>query len=255
MSLNHEYVLQRALVSTTVVSPRVLDYGCGSLGPLLTLGVARGVDVYGVDTPCHPETERFRILDRDGRIPFDDHTFDVVIANQVFEHIARPRPAFAEIARVLKPGGTLLALFPDNSVWFEGHLGLYFVHWLMRYPRLVYWYLVASHKIGLGYFRGSDGAHAWARRMWAQMRSEIFYHPAHELRGWLVDAFGAEPESLEHDWMLFRIAASPRLRFLLPLARQRWMAGPLGAMCRVRAGAVLRLRTDAAASTAIETAT
>jgi SAM-dependent methyltransferase len=246
MSLNYEYVLQHALASTTAASPRILDYGCGDVAPLLALGAARGVDVYGVDTPCHPETERFRVLDSDGRIPFDDRSFDVVVANQVFEHIPQPRPAFAEIARVLKPGGTLIALFPDNSVWFEGHLGIYFVHRLMRYPRLAYWYLVASHKIGLGYFRGTEGARVWARRMLAQMRAEVFYHPARELRGWLAEAFGVEPESLEHDWMLFRIAASPRLRFLLPLARQRWMAGPLAALCRIRAGAVLRLRTKAA---------
>jgi SAM-dependent methyltransferase len=245
MSLNYEYLLQRALASAAVPSPRILDYGCGSLAPLVTLGTARGIDIYGVDLPCHQESERFRLLDSEGRIAFDDHTFDVVVSNQVFEHIAQPRPAFGEIARVLKPGGTFIAVFPDNAVWFEGHLGLYFVHWLMRYPRLVYCYLVACHKIGLGYFRDTNGARAWADRMLVIMRTEVFYASARDLRRWLVEAFGVEPESLEHDWMLFRIAASRRLRFLLPLARQRWMAAPLAAICRIRAGCVLRIRTKA----------
>jgi SAM-dependent methyltransferase len=253
MSLNYEYLLQRALDSAAVPSPRILDYGCGNLAPLVALGTARGIDIYGVDLPCHQQTERFRLLDSEGRIPFDDHTFDIVVSNQVFEHIPQPRPALAEVARVLKPGGTFIALFPDDAVWFEGHLGLYFVHWLMRYPQLVYWYLVACHKMGLGYFRGSDSARAWADRMLLTMHAEVFYPPSREFRRWLVEAFGAEPESLEQDWMLFRIAASQKLRFLLPLARQSWMRRPLTAICRVRAGIVFRIRNKARSPTVLET--
>src|SRR6266568_7329497 len=234
-----------ALASSAVPSPRILDYGCGSSAPFVGLAAARGVDIYGVDLPCHQETGRFRLLDSEGRIPFDDQTFDVVVSNQVFEHVPQPRPALAEVSRVLKPGGTFIALFPDDSVWFEGHLGLYFVHWLMRYPQLVYWYLVACHKMGLGYFRGSDSARAWADRMLATMRKEVFYPPSREFRRWLVETFDREPESLEHDWMLFRIAASRRLRFLLPLARQTWMAAPLTAICRMRAGIAFRIRRNA----------
>lgn len=85
-----------------------------------------------------------------------------MVSNQVFEHISNPLPVLGEIRRVLKPGGTFLALFPDASVWFEGHVGLYFVHWLMPFPKLLRCYLIACHKIGLGYYGDEKTAAEWA---------------------------------------------------------------------------------------------
>ena len=42
-------------------------------------------------------------------LPFDDGTFDVVVANHMLYHVPDPRRAAAEFARVLRPGGVLLA--------------------------------------------------------------------------------------------------------------------------------------------------
>ena len=42
-------------------------------------------------------------------IPLDDGTFDVVIANHMLYHVPDRRKALAEIKRVLKPGGHLIA--------------------------------------------------------------------------------------------------------------------------------------------------
>jgi len=47
------------------------------------------------------------------RTPYDDETFDVVIANHVLEHIPADRAALAEVARMLKPGGLAILLVPD----------------------------------------------------------------------------------------------------------------------------------------------
>jgi SAM-dependent methyltransferase len=46
------------------------------------------------------------------RLPFPDATFDRVIAAEVLEHIPDDEAAADEIARVLKPGGTLAATVP-----------------------------------------------------------------------------------------------------------------------------------------------
>lgn len=46
---------------------------------------------------------------------FPDETFDLVISQDVFEHIAEPRQAFAEVARVLKPGGSHVFTIPWSS--------------------------------------------------------------------------------------------------------------------------------------------
>ena len=47
-------------------------------------------------------------------LPFRDAAFDVVISAHVLEHVVRPGAVFAELARVLKPGGRLLALTPNR---------------------------------------------------------------------------------------------------------------------------------------------
>ncbi|MCI0441041.1 MAG: class I SAM-dependent methyltransferase, partial [Chloroflexi bacterium] len=61
-------------------------------------------------------------------LSFPDRVFDIVLSNEIFEHIPDLSKGITEIARVLKPGGTLLATFPfayDSAqtivkAWFEG---------------------------------------------------------------------------------------------------------------------------------------
>ena len=47
------------------------------------------------------------------RLPFRDGAFDVVYADNVLEHLDRPELVFAEVARVLKPGGRFLVKTPN----------------------------------------------------------------------------------------------------------------------------------------------
>jgi 2-polyprenyl-3-methyl-5-hydroxy-6-metoxy-1,4-benzoquinol methylase len=49
------------------------------------------------------------------RLPFRDSTFDLVTANMVVEHIEHPKEFFAEIARVLAPGGRFIMHTPNAS--------------------------------------------------------------------------------------------------------------------------------------------
>jgi len=49
---------------------------------------------------------------------FPDNQLDLIISNDVFEHVPNPPKAFAECARVLKVGGIMLATIPfhrDND--------------------------------------------------------------------------------------------------------------------------------------------
>ncbi len=45
-------------------------------------------------------------------LPFGDATFDRVIASEVFEHIPDDRGAAREVARIVKPGGTVAITVP-----------------------------------------------------------------------------------------------------------------------------------------------
>lgn len=46
------------------------------------------------------------------RLPFEDGTFDRIIASEVMEHIPDDRAAIAELTRVLRPGGVIAVTIP-----------------------------------------------------------------------------------------------------------------------------------------------
>ena len=45
-------------------------------------------------------------------LPYDDGTFDVVIASEILEHVPADEAAIAELVRVLRPGGVLAVTVP-----------------------------------------------------------------------------------------------------------------------------------------------
>jgi SAM-dependent methyltransferase len=92
---------------------RVLDLGCGAGDSVdFFRAVDPAVQWTGLDLPDSPEV-RTRVRDDaefvtfDGRrIPFAEGAFDLVYCKQVLEHVHRPEPLLAEVARVLRPGGS-----------------------------------------------------------------------------------------------------------------------------------------------------
>lgn len=55
-------------------------------------------------------------------IPFNDHTFDVILCSHVLEHVPNDRKAMSELYRILKPGGWAILLVPidfDRDTTFE----------------------------------------------------------------------------------------------------------------------------------------
>ncbi|MYB03409.1 MAG: class I SAM-dependent methyltransferase [Acidimicrobiaceae bacterium] len=110
---------------------RVLDLGCG-FGRHSYEALKRGAEVVACDL-ARPEVEQVRDLARllvaSGEVdesvmaapvqgnalglPFDDDSFDRVIAAEVLEHISDDESAFAELARVLRPGGRLAVTIPS----------------------------------------------------------------------------------------------------------------------------------------------
>lgn len=54
-------------------------------------------------------------------LPLADRSVDAVVALQVLEHLRDPRPALAEIARVLAPGGRLWLATPNRLTFPPGN--------------------------------------------------------------------------------------------------------------------------------------
>ncbi|MER7363745.1 class I SAM-dependent methyltransferase [Nonomuraea wenchangensis] len=99
-----------------VAGRRILDAGCGA-GPLFAELRERGAVVTGVDASAGMlELARrrlgadadLRVVDLAGPLPFEDDTFDDVVASLVLHYLEDWGPTLAEIRRVLKPGGRLL---------------------------------------------------------------------------------------------------------------------------------------------------
>lgn len=97
----------------------VLDAGCGP--GTITLGLARRVGlghVTGIDIEDSQFAASIEDAKQQGlkvafqkadiyRLPFEDESFDAVFSHAVFQHLADPQAALAELRRVLKPRGLI----------------------------------------------------------------------------------------------------------------------------------------------------
>ena len=96
---------------------RVLDLGCRY--GALTRAYAAGNDVVGVDVDREALAEaatlgiETRWADVDEPLPFDDASFDVVVAGELLEHVRDPERLVGEVRRVLRPGGRFVASVPN----------------------------------------------------------------------------------------------------------------------------------------------
>jgi SAM-dependent methyltransferase len=105
----------------------VLDVGCGGGKMLRTINVhRRGVMRLGCDVVVPNDVHGdfvFTPLDGPtGLLPYDDASVDVALLVDVLEHVERPETVLNEIARILRPGGRMLAFIPiegEPISWFS----------------------------------------------------------------------------------------------------------------------------------------
>ena len=118
-SLLNAYYERPAVLSLAgdVRGRHILDAGCGS-GPLAASLLARGAHVTGFDgSPAMIDLAhqrlgdgvRLLVHDLAQPLPFDDQAFDDVVASLVLHYLEDWSGPLAEIRRVLRPGGRLIA--------------------------------------------------------------------------------------------------------------------------------------------------
>jgi SAM-dependent methyltransferase len=184
-TITHEHLLSVIHTEADGWSDRgsvnILDAGCGDgfllayLAknlPLLLPGIAFGM--YGFDVHDHGVqyegfsggsiealTKEIPIVDWERRItsiscsdswPYEDGFFDLIVSNQVIEHVNDHNIFLSEIYRTLKSEGYSIHLFPLKNCIFENHLKLPFVHKINNFDFLRS-YVRGFSRLGLGKFR------------------------------------------------------------------------------------------------------
>lgn len=96
---------------------RVLDLGCRA--GALTRNYLEDNEVVGmdVDRAALAKAEALGIQPVQANVeeplPFEDASFDAVVAGELFEHLQFPDALVAEILRVLRPGGVIVGSVPN----------------------------------------------------------------------------------------------------------------------------------------------
>jgi len=107
----------------------VLDAGCGRVSALSAfrprIGRLVGVDIHTPEPPL-PWLDEFRVADLCAdAAAFPAATFDVVLSSFTFEHLPDARAAMVNVARWLRPGGTVVITTVNRGHPFvEVYLGL-----------------------------------------------------------------------------------------------------------------------------------
>lgn len=116
---------------------RCVDIGCATglvtrhLAPSFAHTIGLEYDLEALRQASHWGDTRLSFGRADGRaLPIPDEAVDVVVCAQVYEHIQPASELFAEIWRVLVPGGVCFFSGPNRLFPWEFHCRLPFVHWL-----------------------------------------------------------------------------------------------------------------------------
>ena len=110
----------RAIDRALVGDARVLEVGCGTGVMAERLHALPGVTLVATDfSPRFVELTAARGIDARqadiSYLPFDDDSFDVVFAGWMLYHVRDLERALNEVRRVLRPGGTFVAVTNGND--------------------------------------------------------------------------------------------------------------------------------------------
>lgn len=136
---------------TLPADPMILDLGSG-VGNFVVACRNKGLRVFGVEPDRIGQNSSITALGIASRrldhapfaaavgeqLPFADSTFDLVVMDQVIEHVADQKRVLAEALRVLKPGGPLYVACPNYLRFYEPHYEVAFLPLLPKFLGSIY---------------------------------------------------------------------------------------------------------------------
>ncbi len=234
MEINHLYQIHWAeKIFARNHQAKILDFGCG-LGNVVVAGQNKGIDLYGVDNFDIGGAQYLEKAQKTGlvgtkiaktisdKIPFEDSTFDLVMANQVFEHVKDLPATLQEIWRVLKKDGHLLCLFPQKEVIYEGHVLIPMLHQFSTKSRFRFYYALIFNALRTRNFKKIKNVER-VKTILNYLDKYTFYLPKKELMREFSKLFGLQ--FIEHEYILFRMKHSVKLRWFVPLMRLSFFQG------------------------------
>lgn len=100
-------------LTTTDKSQILVDFGCGDM-PYRSIIESMVGTYMGVDLDINPLASHH--IDFNSKTTLPDFTVDIVLSNQVLEHVDSPIGYLKEAWRILKPGGYLI--ISTHGYWF-----------------------------------------------------------------------------------------------------------------------------------------
>lgn len=91
----------------------LVDFGCGDM-PYRSVIEPKVGKYLGVDLALNPKAEHH--IDFDSKTTLPDNYADIVLSNQVLEHVDSPSGYLKEALRILKPGGAII--LTTHGYWY-----------------------------------------------------------------------------------------------------------------------------------------
>jgi len=207
-SITHEHLL--SIIRTEARrfphrhAVRILDVGCGDgsligylTGTLEVFNPSITFEIYGFDVYDHGVQQddfltktiddlslkfpavawktRITSISVRERWPFPDEFFDIIISNQVVEHIDDHNMFFFEINRTLRKNGYSVHLFPLKNYIYETHLNLPFVHKIKNYDILIK-YIKFFSRLGLGKYKSHSSESGISLDEYAERHADYMHY-------------------------------------------------------------------------------
>lgn len=207
-SITHQHILSvintecQRLGNRDVI--RILDAGCGD-GVLLAylhqalrqLRPEFVFDLYGFDVsdsgiqrqgfldaardtlsnvaPQEDWTGKLSLLTTNECWSCDDGYYDIIVSNQVLEHVKNLDLFFLETNRALREQGIGIHLFPLRNYLYESHLNLPFVHKIQNHDCLKS-YIKLLSRMGLGKYRSHRQKHGVELDVYAERHADYLHY-------------------------------------------------------------------------------